>query len=315
MELKRVLTIAAIAALTLGGGTAAVAQQSGPNGLTAEAQAFERVTRSTAWTEVQKLKLDFETFHPQGMSLVGDRIFLSSVEIIEPTVRYAQPDENGYDRSTGKGRGHVFVLTREGELIKDIVVGEGSIYHPGGIDFDGEDVWVPVAEYRPNSASIVYTIDPETFEVTERFREKDHVGGVVFDRKAQRVNGVSWGSRRLFTWNGQGRLLGTEQNPSHLLDYQDCEYAGAGHQLCTGVTGLKTAQGTNFELGGIALTDLSTNEIVHEVPTQLFSTAGHSITRNPVALEADGDVLRMFAAPDDGEEPAGTELYVFEARP
>ncbi|MGC0237712.1 DUF6454 family protein [Arthrobacter sp. SD76] len=264
--------------------------------------------------QVQKLKLDFPTYHPQGMSLVGDKIFLSSVEIIEPTVRYPSPVD-GYDRTTGKGRGHVFVLDRQGNLLKDIVLGEDTIYHPGGTDFDGEKIWVPVAEYRPNSSSIVYTIDPDTYEVTEQFRQADHVGGVVADRKTNRVSGVSWGSRKLFTWNRQGALLGSQANPSHFIDYQDCEYAGAGHQLCSGVTGLKTADGNPFELGGLALTDLSDGRIAHEVPFQKFSTAGHSVTRNPVALESDGDVLRLFAAPDDGEENAGTELIIFEARP
>lgn len=38
------------------------------------------------------------------------------------------------------------------------------------------------------------------------------------------------------------------------------------------------------------------------------------MTRNPVALEFGGGVLRLFAAPDDGEEVAGTELFVFKAR-
>lgn len=52
---------------------------------------------------------------------------------------------------------------------------------------------------------------------------------------------------------------------------------------------------------------------MHEVPFPTFSSAGHAMTRNPVALETDGDVLRMFAAPDDGDEVAGTELFVFEA--
>ncbi|GAB12358.1 hypothetical protein ARGLB_013_00120 [Arthrobacter globiformis NBRC 12137] len=98
----------------------------------------------------------------------------------------------------------------------------------------------------------------------------------------------------MFTWNDQGRLLGTQANPSHFIDYQDCEHAGAGHQLCSGVTGLKTADGQPFELGGLALTDLSDGRAVHEVPVQKFSTAGHSMTRNPVALESDGDVLRLF---------------------
>ncbi|WP_395105445.1 hypothetical protein [Actinomadura sp. SCN-SB] len=34
--------------------------------------------------------------------------------------------------------------------------------------------------------------------------------------------------------------------------------------------------------------------------------------RNPVHLETAGGVLRMWAAPDDGEEPGGTRLMVLE---
>jgi len=33
-----------------------------------------------------------------------------------------------------------------------------------------------------------------------------------------------------------------------------------------------------------------------------------------VDLEADHGTLRMWAAPDDGEEPARTEILVYEAR-
>ena len=47
------------------------------------------------------------------------------------------------------------------------------MYHPGGIDYDGDDIWVPVAEYRPNSRSIVYRVDPETMKATEVFRFAD----------------------------------------------------------------------------------------------------------------------------------------------
>ena len=32
------------------------------------------------------------------------------------------------------------------------------MYHPGGIDYDGRHIWVPVAEYRPNSRSIIYRV-------------------------------------------------------------------------------------------------------------------------------------------------------------
>jgi hypothetical protein len=39
----------------------------------------------------ETLDLDVETHHPQAMEVVGDRIYLSSVEILEPTVRIPSP--------------------------------------------------------------------------------------------------------------------------------------------------------------------------------------------------------------------------------
>ncbi len=57
---------------------------------------------------------------------------------------------------------------------------------------------------------------------------------------------------------------------------------------------------------------------LNAVPIPLFSSAGHVVTRNPVAVEVDGDVLRLFAATDDGpsdDDPdAVTELLVYEAQ-
>ena len=92
--------------------------------------------------------------HPQGMVRFGDSLFLSSVEIIERTERYETP-QDGYDRTAGVGRGWVFRLNLDGELQDSAELGEGDIYHPGGIDFDGQYLWVPVAEYRPDSESII----------------------------------------------------------------------------------------------------------------------------------------------------------------
>lgn len=276
------------------------------------ARAFEATTRSTAWTRVARIPLRFPTYHPQGFALVGDLIFLSSVEVIEAPVKYPQPVD-GYDRSPGKGVGHLFVLDRQGKLLKDIRIGEGTAYHPGGIDYDGRNVWIPVAEYRPNSRAIVYTVDPKTYRVTERFRVKDHVGGVVRDRTTGQVHGVSWGSRTLYNWTTTGRQLQSTPNESHLLDYQDCDYVSRGKQLCGGVTGLPAATGGTYDLGGLALLDLNTNRILHEIPFPYFSPSGHNATRNPVALETTESKLRLYTAPDDGEDQTGTELQIYES--
>jgi hypothetical protein len=273
--------------------------------------AFTATTRATPWQRTATVRLGFATYHPQGFALVGDKIFMSTVEIIEPTVRYPEPID-GYDRSPGKGRGHVLVLDRQGRLLRDVVLGEGDSYHPGGIDFDGRSVWVPVAEYRPNSAAIVYRLDPATFRAEEAFRVRDHVGGVVRDRATGEIHGVSWGSRTLYRWTPRGRQLSRTPNEDHLLDAQDCDYAAHRKQICSGVTGLPAPGGGSYELGGLSLRDLRTGRILHQVPFPVFSAAGHVVTRNPTALEVRDGVLRLFAAPDDGEEANGTELLVFE---
>ncbi len=276
-------------------------------------EGVSQLNRSTQWNLAERIKLNFPTYHPQGFARVGDRLFLSSVEIIEAPVKYPQPVD-GYDRTPGKGRGHVFVLDLKGNLLKDIVLGEGDNYHPGGIDADGTSLWVPVAEYRPHSHSIVYRIDLATLEVHEEFRVADHVGGIVPDPRTGELHGVTWGSREFYTWNSKGRQLSHTSNSSHFVDYQDCAYTERELMLCTGITNYKTATGTDFELGGITLLDLKSGTIRYEVPVQLWSAAGHVATRNPVHLEADGSKLRMWAAPDDGEEASGTEILIYEAK-
>lgn len=257
------------------------------------------VTRSTGWLPVDTIDLPFDVEHLQGMVKLGDRFFVSSVEIIEPTEPC--PDTcDGYDRTAGRGVGHLFVINTEGELVDDIELGKGDVYHPGGIDYDGQSLWVPVAEYRPNSASIIYRVDPATLDVEEVFRVDDHIGGVVRDRVDGHLHGVSWGSRRLYEWTERGREIGRESNTGHFIDYQDCDYLAVAKMVCGGIAGLRGSDGEEVELGGLALIDLERGDTIHEVPIQLYSpTSGHVVTRNPVFLEIVDGFLWLYAAPDD----------------
>jgi hypothetical protein len=259
---------------------------------------IERTSRSTPWTVVRRLPLDFPTYHPQGFARVGDRLFLSSVEVIEAPQRFPQP-VGGYDRTPGKGRGHLFELSLDGRLLDHIEIGEGKIYHPGGIDYDGRSLWVPVAEYRPNSRAIVYRVNPRTLRAREAFRVADHVGGVVRDRVNGELHGVSWGSRTFYSWTSRGRQLARTPNPEHYVDFQDCQYARFRKAVCTGITEYIGPTGARFELGGIGIVNLGRGTLGAEVPVQRYSTAGHVVTRNPVELEVDGATLRMYAAPDE----------------
>jgi hypothetical protein len=262
---------------------------------------FQNLTRDTKWQQKEKIDLQFNNYHSQGMVRIGDLFYLSSVELIEKPVKYDHP-QGGYDRTPGKGIGHLFVFDKQGKLVKDIRLGEGNIYHPGGIDFDGKNIWVPVAEYRPNSQSIIYKVDPKTMKAEEAFRVHDHIGGLVRDGQNGKLIGISWGSRKFYEWNEKGQQLLVKENPSYFIDYQDCHYVGQGKMICSGISELPnpaSGNSTPYELGGLALLDMKTLNMIHEVPLTEFSPQGHVITRNPVFLEQAGQELRLYAVPDD----------------
>jgi len=284
-----------------------------PDGVSAGAsvlRAAGQLSRSTPWVRVRTLPLTFPTYHPQGLALVGEHTFLSSVQVLEEPVRRPPATE----RTSGRGVGHLFVIGPGGALVRDIAVGEGEMYHPGGIDFDGSHVWVPVAEYRAYSASVVLAVDPVTFTVTEKFRVQDHISWVVSDPRQATIHGGNWGSRRFYTWSTEGTELDRWDNGSDFVDYQDCQYLGSGQAICGGVSALpRDADGGESELGGLAIVDLLNHRIVHETPVQLFSSAHHVVTRNPVALTMDADNLCLHVAPDDGTEGEGTELLTYTA--
>jgi hypothetical protein len=263
--------------------------------------------RRSRFELVEEIRLDFPTHHPQGMAFARGLTFLSSVEILDPPRPAADPALC----TPGRGSGHVFVLGPDGGLLRDIPVGEDAAYHPGGIDFDGDHVWVSVAEYRAASRSIVYTIDPDTFEVRERFRVNDHIGWILRDPGLDLVFGGSWGSRRLYTWDPDGRLVDEWENPGHFVDYQDAQLLGPGLLLCSGISLLPQANGGVLELGGLALVEPLQQRIRRDVPISVFSSAGHVITRNPVTVTADESGLLIHAAPDDGDDDGGTRILSY----
>jgi uncharacterized protein DUF6454 len=276
------------------------------------------LTRDSSWQMVAVVPIAFRTYHPQGMVKIGVTLFVSSVEIKVPTRHFSQPTGR-YDRDAGEGAGHLFKLDMAGRLVADLRLGEDTIYHPGGIDYDGKDIWVPVAEYRPDSRSIVYRVDPRTMKATEVFRFADHIGAIVHNTDDNTLHGVSWGSRRFYRWTlgDDGRVTNADTPPeklrtlntSHYLDYQDCKYLGGRRMLCTGVTEMRQAgDAPLFRLGGIDLIDLDVGRPLHQVPVLLWTAGGLDMTHNPVWIEASEKGLRGYFMPEDDQ----STLYTFD---
>jgi len=274
--------------------------------------AVECLDRSARWRIAAAYPLEFAAFHPQGLARVGDRLLLSSAELLGDAEPYPSADI-GY---SGHGRGHVFELDMTGRLLREIVVGEGEIFHPGGISYDGRQVWVPAAEYRPDSSSIVYRLDPGTMTIDEVFRFDDHIGAIAHDWLTGLLHAATWGSARLLVLDTTGKMLRSSVNKSRFVDYQDYAAVGHGKLVCTGVTEYPLPSGEKFSLGGIGVVDMATGLIHHETPVTLLSPAGRTVTFNAVHLEVLSDParLRMYAVPDDSPTPAGgSTLLVVDA--
>jgi hypothetical protein len=311
---------AVIGALALTGAAIALSAAAPAGTRSMIAERVAKLTRSSRWTPAASVPIRFRTFHPQGMVRIGDTLFVSSVEVTAPTRRAPQP-AGGYDRDAGAGVGHLFKIDGNGALIAEIKLGEGTIYHPGGIDYDGTHIWVPVAEYRPDSRSIVYRVEPDTMKATEVFRFADHIGAIVHNTDDRTLHGVSWGSRRFYRWtlgsNGRVRNAATPPaqlrtlNRSHYVDYQDCKYAGARRMLCTGVTEMRQGQAPDapaFRLGGIELVSLADGRPLHQVPVLLWTAGGLDMTHNPVWLEPSANGLRAYFMPEDD----ASTLYIYD---
>jgi hypothetical protein len=241
--------------------------------------AFDQTTSATPWSLQDIVDFKFDILHPQAMEVTKDRIYISSV---------------------GADTGHIFVLDRQGNLLRDINVTDGPRYHPGGLDVHGNDLYVAVAEYRPDSTATVMHINLTTFEVTPLFKVNDHLGGVIYDEVKRRIVGQSWGSRRFYEWTLSGHQTDFWLNPTTYTDYQDCEYVVYRKMLCNGPG------------GWFDMVVLSDRTVRHALQVPMKTDNGKSITANPADIDAEvtagGTRLTLYGAPDDNLDG---EMYVY----
>jgi hypothetical protein len=238
------------------------------------------MTRSTTWQLVDELPLRFDSFHPQGMALVGSTWWISTVDI-------------------GDRRGLVMAVDADGDLVEQVDVGDSERYHPGGMDFDGTAFWIPCAEYRPDSTTTVYRMVPGD-EPEAAFDVDDHVGALARCGPDGDIVGWSWGSRYFYRWTVDGHLRAARVNPAFFVDHQDCQWLDGGYLLCGGVAEVGLASGPGW-LGGIGLLDVDELVMQREVPFPIYSSAtGRVGTHNPIWAEVRGDQLMVHLLPDDG---------------
>lgn len=148
--------------------------------------------------------LDGGVFHIQGLALQGARAWVTSV-----------------DRRTRRGYLHLFDRAT-GRAIRRIELTDGARYHPGGLSVDGRSLWVPVAELRPASSSMLVEIDTETLQVRRRIRVADHLGCVA--AQGRWLVAGNWDSRTLYIVDRDDpRRMRAVSSPSGTR-YQDMKF-------------------------------------------------------------------------------------------
>lgn len=147
------------------------------------------------------LTLKGQLYHVQGVEIEGDRIWVTSVS-----------------RWQGKGFIHEFDRST-GAFVRRLDLTDGVRFHPGGISIHGGSIWVPVAEYKPDSSSVLLEIDKTTLQVRRRIRVADHLGCVA--ASGSTLIAGNWDSRLLYTFDLSGaEPVRTVRNPTRTR-YQD----------------------------------------------------------------------------------------------
>ncbi|MBO9616973.1 MAG: hypothetical protein J7619_30080 [Dyadobacter sp.] len=262
---------------------------------------------------VDSIVLPFQTFHTQGLTKAGGYYFLTAVDVKRWPEKYPVPVD-GMDRDTGEGIGRVFKFDESGKLVAQVTIGEKSIYHPGGIDFDGKYIWIPVCEYRPHGNSIVYRMDPQTMEVEKMWDVHDALGAVVSVAKEE-IIGMNWDAEQFYKWARKDdshhgwELVSKQSNNMFTFKIQDAKYVGAGMMLCSGLNRWKQGE-QSFALGTIQLMKTDGYQTVYQLPLSIKTPRGNSICNNPFFPEVKNGKLRLAFAPDDDH----TVVYIYEGR-
>lgn len=152
---------------------------------------------------VKTLELKGTTHHVQGIDLDDTRLWVTSV-----------------DREGRKGYLHEFALPA-GELKRTVEVGIGERFHPGGMARDGESLWIPVAEYKRESAATIQKRNARTLELEAQFEVTDHIGCIAAGPDF--LVGGNWDSRTFYVWDKSGKLLRKVANPTP-NGYQDLKW-------------------------------------------------------------------------------------------
>ena len=204
------------------------------------------------------------TYHVQGLDVDARRLWTTSV-----------------DTPGRKGFLHEFTL--KGEHLRTVEIQDGERFHPGGIASEGDSLWIPVAEYRAKSTSVIQRRNKRTLQLEFQFRVPDHMGCIAVTPEF--LIGGNWDSRDFYFWDRQGKLIRKIASPNETA-YQDMKF-DAPYVVASGLL-----PGRKGAIDWLALPGLTR---VHRIEAG-NTDRGDAFTREGMAVYRD----QIYFIPEDG---------------
>lgn len=165
------------------------------------------VRSGTLGAAVRTVTLNAVLDHPQGITATAD----GDTWLVTSVLRKEQKGLLASFRAS------------DGSLLQRVEVQDGPRYHPGGLGRAGDAVWLPVAEYRRASTSVVQSRDVKTLALRSSFPVADHIGAVAVTSNA--VIGCNWDARVFYEWTFEGTQSRVVEHDGSAR-YQDLQWTG-----------------------------------------------------------------------------------------
>lgn len=239
------------------------------------------VAAQSELTLVRTTDLKADTHHVQGIDFDERYLWVTSVD---------KEQHRGYLEEFALGTG---------EHRRTVEVTAGVRFHPGGMSADGDSLWLPVAEYRRASSSVIQKRNVRTLELESQFDVADHIGCIAAGPGV--LIGANWDSRDFYVWDLKGRLLRKVANPTPNA-YQDIKFVDGGlvaSGLLPGKSGAidwleypslrlvrrvaagQSSRGVPYTSEGMALRGDRLYLLPEDSPSRLFEFRITSPTRSP----------------------------------
>lgn len=271
-------------------------------------------TEPNEWQLVESIDLKFDTYHPQGMLKVDDTFYITTVKV-ERRPRYTRQGKQVSVMDEGAGKGYLMQFDAGGNLLKCIELCEGTIFHPGGMDFDGRYIWVPITKYYPYSRSLIVRVDVRSHQVEKVCYVDDSIGAIIHDTDNNILVGANWDADEFLTWQldsalevKDAELTATERryaNTAKHLAIQDSKYIGGSKMV-----GFGLKNGPKGRVGGFDVIDTRTFEKLRSADIELRTPRKSIVSGNPSTIEIVGDKMRLYFAPEDNK----TTLYIYQTQ-